>query len=478
MKNIILIAVLSVLVSCSTSEKKELKLERGIAIVKGKVHNFENASKVISFSGSNVVGDISQTAIIDSLGNFRTEIELFHPQNVTLYYENGGAYLYLKPNDSLFIEFDSNSLEQDMYEVSGSNPSTSKYIRDFFQFHNPYSYEPNFKDSISVDEYLSDLEQQMSIEDSVLHEFIKQYNPTEEFMHWAKKNMKYTFANYRLLYFYHFDPNHKQYKTEIFDNDLFPVDDDSAFVEDGYNSYLNIYLWTYYLQIDSVTIELYNEKDYFSAYSRILDKVIKCEKQGLSRDVMLFHVLNQSVGEDFVSLFSNYGKRVDNQVLVNILQEKKYNMGKQGNERETILDLKLNTKSETIKKFWKTISSKHKNKIIYIDIWTTWCAPCLGEIPHAIDLHNYFEEKPIAFVNLCLASKKDDWKKTITQNHIKGDNYFFNKDETALLRGELKFAGYPTYMIIDKNGGLIDKNAPRPSSDDEIKNILNTLLDK
>ena len=33
-------------------------------------------------------------------------------------------------------------------------------------------------------------------------------------------------------------------------------------------------------------------------------------------------------------------------------------------------------------------------------------------------------------------------------------------------------------FILDKKGNLINKNAPRPSSDDEIKNILNTLLDK
>ncbi len=64
----------------------------------------------------------------------------------------------------------------------------------------------------------------------------------------------------------------------------------------------------------------------------------------------------------------------------------------------------------------------------------------------------------------------------IKENHIKGDNYFFNADETAILREESKFQGYPTYMIIDKDGIIIDRNAPRPSSEKEIKERLNRLL--
>jgi hypothetical protein len=91
-------------------------------------------------------------------------------------------------------------------------------------------------------------------------------------------------------------------------------------------------------------------------------------------------------------------------------------------------------------------------------------------------LHSQFENKPIAFVNLCLASKRDDWKKFLTKHHIKGDNYFFNEDETKLLENELDIRGYPTYMIMDGNGVIINKNAPRPSSGNEIKDLLNKLL--
>ncbi|MEN8194825.1 MAG: hypothetical protein ABFS12_18535, partial [Bacteroidota bacterium] len=106
MKNLLLITILSVLVGCNISQKEEIKLFKGKAIITGKVSNFENKLKIIGFSGKTIIGDIVQNEIIDSLGYFRTEFELFHPQDVSISYENGWANLYLKPNDSLFIEFD------------------------------------------------------------------------------------------------------------------------------------------------------------------------------------------------------------------------------------------------------------------------------------------------------------------------------------------------------------------------------------
>jgi thiol-disulfide isomerase/thioredoxin len=178
------------------------------------------------------------------------------------------------------------------------------------------------------------------------------------------------------------------------------------------------------------------------------------------------------------ALWNDYSTYINNIDLRDLFKEQMENLEKEQTNKETVFDLKTNTKSETISKFWETLSSKHKDKIIYIDIWATWCGPCRGEMPSAIDLHDYFKDKPVAFVNLCLASDKDEWKKVIDKYNFTGDNYFFNEDETNLFRSQLKFEGYPTFMIIDKNGNLVNKDAPRPSSGDEIKNMLNKLIDK
>jgi thiol-disulfide isomerase/thioredoxin len=179
--------------------------------------------------------------------------------------------------------------------------------------------------------------------------------------------------------------------------------------------------------------------------------------------------------DSVAAMWQSYKKYINNPVLIKTVNEDVLNSEKQINEKDSSINSNLIFKYKSVEKFFKTLHSKHKDKIIYIDIWATWCGPCRIEIPYSIDLQNYFKNKPIAFVNLCFESYKNEWEKAIVNENIKGDNYFLSSDESKLFRDELKFAGFPTYMILDKKGKLINKDAPRPSSRPEIINLLNKL---
>ena len=71
----------------------------------------------------------------------------------------------------------------------------------------------------------------------------------------------------------------------------------------------------------------------------------------------------------------------------------------------------------------------------------------------------------------CMSTMRE---KMIKGYNIKGDHYFYNDSQTQILQNNLEFEGYPTYMIINKGGTLINKSAPRPSS----KEVLRKRLDK
>jgi thiol-disulfide isomerase/thioredoxin len=474
------------LVACFIIEgKSDIELKKGHVIIEGKASNFKDNSKVLRFVASGIA-DIDQIATLDSLGNFRTEFELFNPQDVELIYEAGSAYFYLKPADSLYVEIDGDLFKQNQFpnfEVSGSNSSTSRNIRNYFEFHNPYAFVPKYERSVK--EFLNDLKKQIAVEDSVLHEFNIKNKPTKEFMIWAKKNMTYIHSNYIDNYFAQYDRRYKQQKVEIFNSNLFPVDDDSAIVSSLYYNYLSFYSGIKYSRCDSIEMQLMKTNNFRDADKRLMNNIIENEKPGLSRDIMIYNAFINLIIHPFKDYFErvsvlwrDYSKYISNSVLLELLKEKKDSFEKQQKNKETILNIKDNTKSETISKFWNLLHSKHKDKIIYIDIWGTWCSPCMSEISYSIELQKFYKDKPIAFVNLCLFTNKDDWEKVIDKSHFTGDNYFFNEGESNYIKDQLKFAGFPTYMIIDKNGNLIDKNAPRPSSGDEIKNLLNKMINK
>lgn len=118
-----------------------------------------------------------------------------------------------------------------------------------------------------------------------------------------------------------------------------------------------------------------------------------------------------------------------------------------------------------------------KNKIVYINFWGTWCKPCLVNIP---DLNHmikgYDGTENIAFLNICLKSKKEDWLKTVEKYKIKGLNLFINdQDEAIRLASAFNISGLPHYSILGKENILKLNYANKAPL---VKNDLNTLLVK
>jgi thiol-disulfide isomerase/thioredoxin len=52
--------------------------------------------------------------------------------------------------------------------------------------------------------------------------------------------------------------------------------------------------------------------------------------------------------------------------------------------------------------------SDYKGKIVYVDVWGTWCGPCIEEIPDALKLQEAYDGKPIVFLYVALEYGKND----------------------------------------------------------------------
>jgi thiol-disulfide isomerase/thioredoxin len=98
--------------------------------------------------------------------------------------------------------------------------------------------------------------------------------------------------------------------------------------------------------------------------------------------------------------------------------------------------------------------SEFKGKVVVMNLWATWCAPCQKEMPTLAALQKNFGAKPIAIVPVSIDSKAavDKAKAFIAGNKPLP---FFHDDEGAL-SPVLKPAveGYPTSFIYDRKGNL------------------------
>jgi len=124
----------------------------------------------------------------------------------------------------------------------------------------------------------------------------------------------------------------------------------------------------------------------------------------------------------------------------------------------------------------EVLKEQNPNKAIYIDIWGTWCGPCIKEFPHSKRLSNNLTSKHLTFVYFCVDSEELEWKKMIKQEGLIGQHFLVSNEVVDKLISEVdgKIEGIPRYILIADDGEIINNNAARPSSG-SIEKILTEL---
>jgi len=115
-----------------------------------------------------------------------------------------------------------------------------------------------------------------------------------------------------------------------------------------------------------------------------------------------------------------------------------------------------------------------KGKFVYIDVWSTWCLPCIKEIPFQKNLEDSFHSKNIVFVSICRNSDKSNWLEFIKKENLHGLQLFAESFESNFFNA-YGISGVPHYILIDAAGNILDADAKRPSDPglfSELKGLL------
>ncbi|WP_433903659.1 TlpA family protein disulfide reductase [Sphingobacterium puteale] len=117
--------------------------------------------------------------------------------------------------------------------------------------------------------------------------------------------------------------------------------------------------------------------------------------------------------------------------------------------------------------------SENLGKVVLLDLWATWCAPCLAEIPALEKLEKELEGKDVVFISLSLDTDKAKWQNIVKQKQLSGVQLFSNSEPRFMQDYEV--AEIPRYIVFDKNGKTVNFNAPRPS-DPKLKTLIESNL--
>ena len=110
-----------------------------------------------------------------------------------------------------------------------------------------------------------------------------------------------------------------------------------------------------------------------------------------------------------------------------------------------------------------------KGHVVYIDVWATWCAPCQGELPHLKALQDMFQGTNIVFVSMSIDKDKAAWEKQVKDEKLGGIQLYAGPKSDFC--EAYKITGIPRFILIDKEGNIVEANMTRPSDPKTIETL-------
>ena len=97
-----------------------------------------------------------------------------------------------------------------------------------------------------------------------------------------------------------------------------------------------------------------------------------------------------------------------------------------------------------------------KSKVILLDFWASWCAPCRVENPSLVNLKKKYSNKDFEIVGVSLDRDRESWVNAIEndkiQNWVHVSNLKFWGEPIAKLYKVIKM---PTTFVLDENKNVI-----------------------
>lgn len=106
-----------------------------------------------------------------------------------------------------------------------------------------------------------------------------------------------------------------------------------------------------------------------------------------------------------------------------------------------------------------------KGKILIIDVWATWCGGCIQKLPFFMKVaEKYKERADVEFITISIDTEKkfSHWKYSLPRYQLLGIKNLIAFPEKMPFQDDYDVQGIPRYIMIGKDGKLIDSDLPGP----------------
>lgn len=447
--------ILILSIGCNEHSSKFFSTE---TVIIGNIQNADEGK--IIFKGFS-----EKTIELDSSGDFSFSVDLSESGIYALQYKYMTTYLYIEPGDSIYVNTDYKANSE--AQINGDHSVENSYLQIYVRLKDELINE-DFVNIFKLNEtdFTKRIEQisQSLIEHQQL--FQKENDVfTHDFGELLNNDISYEAAEWKMIYpFYYeyFSPDSVLQLSENYDSFLqnIELNDKRQLLTPSFRSFLNSY------------IDFYSERDTVNKDKSVVAKKIDFIDYNFTnktiREILFFNVMENSFNEDpnaAAAVVNNYQRLQTNKLykakIDTVYQTWKHLLKGEKAPNWQYVDIH----GQTVE------SSSLDGKVVYIDVWATWCGPCLREHPYLEALQDSLKDQDIEFVGISIDNDKSAWENMLKNKKFKGVQVFADKAWNSSIVEDYNIMGIPRFIIIDRDGNIINANAPRPS-DTKTKDIL------
>ena len=381
--------------------------------------------------------------------------------NFTFYDTKESTAMYLAPGYRLDISLDGKEFDETL-KYSGIGEKPNNFNASYFLFNEKNAIDSETYKKMENQEYF---DYELKTHASLMKLLNESEIENEKFLESQADKFRFQMLNNLItkLGEDYFAGKTKGIITQYMDSEIDKIDfkDSVLFASNNdYRYFLSSYFVAGLTSGDLKTLELYNEE--------LLEMQKKSIVTTLKRGISFYNM-------DKLDLYyQTYVKLAANDKDINRIKGK----------YERIKTLKKGSPSPSFNypdSSGKNISLESlKGKLVYVDVWATWCGPCKAQIPFLKQLEEKYREEDIAFVSLSIDQLKNisKWKDMIVDKELEGIQIIADKAWRSKFVTDYVIEGIPRFILIDKDGNLMDPMAPRPAVYKEGEMQLNEEIQK
>lgn len=124
----------------------------------------------------------------------------------------------------------------------------------------------------------------------------------------------------------------------------------------------------------------------------------------------------------------------------------------------------------------KNLLENKSDKLRLINVWATWCGPCVNELPSFVSINRMYRRRDFEFITISAddPAKKDKVLKALQNLHASNTNYLFSQDNKYKLIEAVdpKWNGALPYTVLVEPGGKIVYARQGTIDPDEMKTTI------